>query len=104
MPAPRSPIGRNALQDNSTGIANIAVGHWAGSSLTTGNFNIAIGANGFAGEANTTRLGTGQTRAFIAGVRGRVATFKEFTEIAGLPEIQQLEEQYGLPEDQRAGL
>jgi 2-methylisocitrate lyase-like PEP mutase family enzyme len=39
-----------------------------------------------------------------AGLRGKVATFKEFTEIAGLPEVQQLEEKYGLPEDQRAGL
>jgi 2-methylisocitrate lyase-like PEP mutase family enzyme len=40
----------------------------------------------------------------IAGLRGKAANFKEFTEIAGLPEIQQLEEKYGLPEDQRAGL
>ena len=40
----------------------------------------------------------------IADVRSKVATFKEFTEIAGLPEIQQLEERYGVPEDQRASL
>ena len=40
----------------------------------------------------------------IAHMRDKVATFKQFTEIAGLPEIQQLEERYGLPEDQRAGL
>ncbi len=40
----------------------------------------------------------------IAGLRSKAANFKEFTEIAGLPEIQKLEEQYGLPEDQRAGL
>ena len=40
----------------------------------------------------------------IADVRGRVATFKQFTDIAGLPEIQRLEERYGVPEDQRAGL
>ena len=40
----------------------------------------------------------------IAGLRDKVATFKQFTEIAGLPEIQKLEEKYGLPEDQRAGL
>ena len=33
-----------------------------------------------------------------------VATFKQFTDIAGLPEIQQLEERYGVPENQRAGL
>ena len=40
----------------------------------------------------------------IAHMRDQVATFKQFTEIAGLPEIQKLEEKYGLPEDQRAGL
>lgn len=40
----------------------------------------------------------------IAGLRDKVATFKQFTEIAGLPEIQKLEEKYGLPEAQRAGL
>jgi 2-methylisocitrate lyase-like PEP mutase family enzyme len=40
----------------------------------------------------------------IAHMRDKVATFKQFTEIAGLPEIQELEERYGVPEDQRAGL
>ena len=40
----------------------------------------------------------------IASLRGSVATFREFTEIAGLPEIQKLEERYGVPEDQRASL
>jgi 2-methylisocitrate lyase-like PEP mutase family enzyme len=40
----------------------------------------------------------------IANLRGKAATFKDFTEIAGLPEIQALEERYGVPEDQRAGL
>jgi 2,3-dimethylmalate lyase len=40
----------------------------------------------------------------IAHMRDKVANFKQFTEIAGLPEIQTLEEKYGLPEDQRAGL
>jgi len=40
----------------------------------------------------------------IAGLRGKVADFRQFTEIAGLPEIQQLEARYGVPEDQRAAL
>lgn len=40
----------------------------------------------------------------IAHLREKVATFKQFTDIAGLPEIQRLEERYGVPEDQRAGL
>ncbi|HEV7801112.1 MAG TPA: hypothetical protein VGP15_08540 [Burkholderiales bacterium] len=34
----------------------------------------------------------------------KAATFKEFTEIAGLPAIMKLEEKYGVPEDQRASL
>lgn len=40
----------------------------------------------------------------IAHMRDKVANFKQFTDIAGLPEIQKLEALYGLPEDQRAGL
>jgi 2,3-dimethylmalate lyase len=40
----------------------------------------------------------------IADVRAKVTTFREFTEIAGLPEIQELEERYGVPDDQRAAL
>lgn len=40
----------------------------------------------------------------IAAVRDKVATFKTFTEVAGLPEIQALEARYGVPEDSRASL
>ena len=40
----------------------------------------------------------------IGHLRDRMATFKEFTEIAGLPEVQKIEERYGVPEDQRASL
>jgi 2-methylisocitrate lyase-like PEP mutase family enzyme len=40
----------------------------------------------------------------VADIRTEVATFKDYTDIAGLPEVQALEERYGLPEDQRAGL
>ncbi len=40
----------------------------------------------------------------IAHMRDKVATFKQFTEVAGLPEIQELEKRYGVPDDQRAGL
>ena len=40
----------------------------------------------------------------IAHMRDKVATFKQFTDIAGLPEIQQLEERYGVPENERASL
>ena len=40
----------------------------------------------------------------IADMRDKVRTFTEFTEVAGLPDIMELEERYGVPEDQRAGL
>jgi len=40
----------------------------------------------------------------IAHMRDKVATFKQFTDVAGLPEVQQLEARYGVPEDQRASL
>ena len=40
----------------------------------------------------------------VAGIRDKVASFKEFTDIAGLPEIQELEARYGVPDDQRASL
>ncbi len=40
----------------------------------------------------------------IAHLRDKVANFKQLTDIAGLPEVQELENRYGLPEDQRAGL
>jgi hypothetical protein len=40
----------------------------------------------------------------VADICSEVATFKEFTEIAGLPEVQTLENRYGLPEHQRPGL
>ena len=43
----------------------------AGTSLTTGSGNIYINANAAtAAEATTTRIGTSQTKAFIAGIRG----------------------------------
>jgi len=45
-----------------------------------------------------------KSKGSVADIRSEVATFKEFTEIAGLPEVQALESRYGLPEDQRAGL
>ena len=40
----------------------------------------------------------------IGHLRDRMTTFKEFTEIAGLPEVTKLEARYGVPEDQQAQL
>src|SRR5207253_2142955 len=67
-------IGDLALSNNTTGNHNIALGIFAGTALTTGDFNIDIGNNGFSGESNTIRIGTGgdQTKAFIAGINSAV--------------------------------
>jgi len=63
-------VGRDALQ-NSSGSSNIAIGDSAGFGLTTGGNNIYIGALAMSGaETNNIRIGTSQTRAFIAGIRG----------------------------------
>src|SRR5215469_1668004 len=63
--------GLNALLNN-RGSNNIAVGSQAGKNLTTGNFNIDIGAPGNAGESRKIRVGTAGTQnaTFIVGIRG----------------------------------
>ncbi len=63
-------LGSAALFNNTTGDRNVALGRYAGFNWTTGNDNIAIANTAFAGEGATTRIGTVQTRAFIAGIRG----------------------------------
>jgi hypothetical protein len=64
--------GDGALQSNTTGSDNTALGDEAGNYLTTGSNNIDIGSqvHGVAGESNTTRIGTGTTATFIAGIKG----------------------------------
>jgi hypothetical protein len=70
-------VGDFALYHHSTGYNNIALGFGAGGALTTGDDNIDIGNGGVAGESNTMRIGqtlsyggSGQTRTFIAAIRG----------------------------------
>ena len=60
--------GTRALYANTTGSGNIALGDNAGNLLTTGSNNIAIGHAGVAGEANTIRIGTGQTETWLTGI------------------------------------
>jgi hypothetical protein len=62
-------VGVNALL-NSSGSGNIAIGFNAGSALTTGGSNIAIGSAADAADTSTIRIGSGQTRTFVAGIRG----------------------------------
>jgi hypothetical protein len=60
-------IGNGALYYN-RGNRNIAVGAGAGGSLTTGSDNIDIGTPGLAGESQTIRIGTIQTKVYIEGI------------------------------------
>ena len=53
-----------------TGSNNLAVGPFAGADLTASGGNICIGNRGVAAESDTIRIGTSQTRAFLAGIRG----------------------------------
>ena len=64
-------MGYFALRNN-VGNGNIALGTSAGQNLTTGDYNIDIGNEGFAGEANTIRIGDDahQGSTFIAAVYG----------------------------------
>lgn len=56
---------------SATGDNNIVLGWNAGAAMTTGNYNIVIGALGVAGESNTVRIGDGsQFRMFLTGTRG----------------------------------
>jgi hypothetical protein len=64
-------VGDAALENLVSGYDNIAIGLDAGFSLNSGEAgNIDIDSSGVAGENSTTRIGTLQTRTFIAGIHG----------------------------------
>jgi hypothetical protein len=62
-------IGFRALRE-STGTKNIALGYQARGNLTSGNNSMCLGNAGVSIESQTIRVGTGQTRTFIAGIAG----------------------------------
>ncbi|MGZ7032376.1 MAG: tail fiber domain-containing protein [Thermoanaerobaculia bacterium] len=64
-------IGPNALNSMDSGSSNIAIGASAGLFLASNaNGNIDIDNAGTNTDGATIRIGTGQTRTFLAGVRG----------------------------------
>lgn len=64
-------LGRNALQNFLTGTNNIGVGNNAGTAYTGAeSTNIVIGNTGVVGESSVIRIGTAQTKAFVAGING----------------------------------
>ncbi|HET9472361.1 MAG TPA: tail fiber domain-containing protein, partial [Steroidobacteraceae bacterium] len=64
-------IGTGALHRLATGHANLAIGPDAGFDLQNGSNNIYLANSGATNESQTLRIGTTQTRAFVAGIRGR---------------------------------
>jgi hypothetical protein len=60
-------VGGKALR-KALGTKNIGIGYQAGVTLTNGNNNIFIGSQGAGDESQTIRMGTAQTRTFIAGI------------------------------------
>ncbi len=71
--ANNTAIGFHALFNNN-GSSNIAVGSSAGVNLSTGSNNIDIGNPGAAGESNTIRIGSTQTRTFMKGISAVAVT------------------------------
>lgn len=68
-------IGFGILPACTTGNNNIAIGSGAGATLSTGSGNIYIDASASSSsEATTTRIGTSQTKCFVAGIRGITTT------------------------------
>ena len=63
--------GFQALLHNTMGNNNIALGAFAGFAITAGDLNIDIGNLGFAGEANTIRIGDVQNATYVAGISGQ---------------------------------
>ena len=65
-------FGFEAALNQNGGSNNIALGHRAGINWSTGGGNIAIGNNGDSGDLATIRIGSTQTKAYIAGIRGNI--------------------------------
>ncbi len=64
-------LGHGAASNVLSGSGNIAIGVAAASNLTnSANNNIIIGNAAVAGDTATTRIGSSQTRAFVAGITG----------------------------------
>lgn len=63
-------VGFNSGFYNTTGSGNLFLGDSAGTFNTTGTNNVYVAHAGVGTENNTTRIGSAQTNAFIAGIYG----------------------------------
>lgn len=64
-------IGFNSGQGITTGLSNTIIGDIAGNTIVGGTGNIIINNTGVAGDTQTIRIGSSQTKAFIAGINGQ---------------------------------
>jgi hypothetical protein len=74
-------VGHASLQNNTAGNNNIAIGANSGGLLSTGSNNIDIGSLGVLADANTIRIGTSQSRCFVAGIYGTALTVNTPTQV-----------------------
>lgn len=63
-------VGFNSGLYNTTGGGNLFLGDTAGAENTTGNDNVYLANYGVGAENDTTRIGSNQTNAYIAGIYG----------------------------------
>jgi len=64
-------IGKGALSDLTDGYQNLALGAFAGTDLTSGDYNVYIANSDAISESSTIRVGSSfQNRTFVAGIRG----------------------------------
>lgn len=63
-------VGDHAMSGPASGSNNLALGSFAGNNLDGGSGNIMIDSDGVAGDADVTRIGTFQTKTYIAGIHG----------------------------------
>ena len=74
-------LGHEAHESLTSGSSNIAIGKGAGNILTTGSSNIHIGNGGTGVDDNLIRIGSGQTKTFIAGIRGVTTGFNNASQV-----------------------
>ncbi|MGB7260307.1 MAG: tail fiber domain-containing protein [Pseudolabrys sp.] len=63
-------VGDLALAANVSGSSNIAIGMFAGNGASAPDNSIFIGNGGQPADTNTIRIGDGQSKAFVVGIRG----------------------------------
>jgi hypothetical protein len=86
-------IGLGALLSNITGGSNSAIGPYAGANIVNGSFNIMLGNQGTSSDDHVIRIGDVQTQTFIAGISG--------VNVSGVPVVVSSTWQLGIAQSSR---